>query len=90
MRGALGASRGRIVRSVLRYALLVVGGGCLVGVAIAFALAPRVEDMRFQVPARDPLTLLFVVATLLLIGVAAAALPAWRAARIPPTGALRE
>jgi putative ABC transport system permease protein len=90
VRGALGASRGTIVRAVLRHALLVVAGGSLAGVAIALLFAPRLEALLFQVPARDPLTVTAVVATLLLVGIAASALPAWRAARVPPAGALRE
>lgn len=46
-------------------------------------------NLFFEMPARDPLTLASVAATLLLVALAACDLPAARATRISPTLALR-
>lgn len=52
--------------------------------------ATRIEPLLFDVPARDPAVLATVAILLLAIGLLAAALPAWRAARVQATEALRD
>ncbi|HSG82865.1 MAG TPA: FtsX-like permease family protein, partial [Gemmatimonadota bacterium] len=89
VRTALGASRGGIVKLVMRQALVLTVIGLAIGLAIALAAAGALEPVLYQVSPRDPLVLCGVVLILLLVAVAAAAIPSMRAARIDPVAALR-
>ncbi len=89
VRLSLGAGRKRILGLLLRQALIPVGGGLLVGLAAALALARLLTGLLVGVPARDGATL--AAATLLLAATAllASVVPALRATRIDPVRALR-
>ncbi|HSJ15193.1 MAG TPA: FtsX-like permease family protein, partial [Longimicrobiales bacterium] len=89
VRAALGATRARLVRSVVARALVTTALGVLAGGTVAFLLAGRVEPLLFETPGRDPLSFLVVALTLLVIALLAAGLPAWRAAAADPNSALR-
>jgi predicted permease len=89
IRAALGAGRARLVGSVLRRALALVGLGTLLGLAAAAAGAGFVEPLLFQEPARDPAVYLSVAAVLLVTAALAGSLPAWRATRVDPREALQ-
>jgi predicted permease len=89
VRVALGASRGTVLRMILGEAIsLLVWGLALGGLALFFTTRFLV-GMLYGVTAHDPLTLTAVIATLALVTVAAAAIPAFRAASINPIDALR-
>jgi ABC-type antimicrobial peptide transport system permease subunit len=89
VRVALGASRGTVLRMILGEAFnLLVWGLVLGGIALLFTVR-FVVTMLYGVSAHDPLTLTAVVATLTLVTIAAAAIPAFRAASINPIDALR-
>jgi hypothetical protein len=90
VRVALGARAWNLMRIVLRDALLVVSAGLVIGLAAAGFAAPFIESLLFDVSPRDPLVMGSVAVLLLAIALAAAALPAWRAAQVLPTEALRE
>ena len=89
IRVALGASPTTLYRMVLRQASSVVLIGVVVGLVGAVAAARFVQAMVFDVSPTDPASLASV--TLILVGVAlvAAFVPARRAARVDPVGALR-
>ena len=89
IRVALGARRTGILTLVLREALTLAVVGAAAGIAVSAATTRVMQNLLFGLTAKDPLT--FVSATILLIAVAscAAALPAWRAARVDPMVALR-
>jgi putative ABC transport system permease protein len=89
VRIALGAPRGRVIRMVIGRGLLLVGGGLVIGSAIAVWAAPRLQTLMFQQEPRDPLLFGGVALLLVLIGVLATAGPAWRAARVDPAAILR-
>ncbi|MGD9906229.1 MAG: FtsX-like permease family protein, partial [Vicinamibacterales bacterium] len=89
IRMALGADQGVVVGDVMRQGLGLAGVGIVVGLAGALALGRLVAALLFGVSATDPLTLGGVVATLALVASLASGLPAWRAARVDPTVALR-
>jgi predicted lysophospholipase L1 biosynthesis ABC-type transport system permease subunit len=89
VRVALGASRGSVLRMVLGEALGLLTWGLALG-ALALLFTVRfVVTMLYGVSAHDPLTLTAVVATLTVVTIAAAAIPALRAASINPIEALR-
>jgi predicted permease len=89
IRMALGAGRPDILRLVLRQGLVLVMGGVLSGVLLAWALTRSMATLLVGVSPTDPLT--FVTATLLLggIGLWACYAPARRAMHLDPMVALR-
>jgi putative ABC transport system permease protein len=89
VRAALGARAGSLVRMVLGDAFVVVALGLVTGLAAAGFAAPYIEPLLFQISPRDPVVLALVSALILGTTLAAAALPALRAARVLPTQALR-
>ncbi|REK08409.1 MAG: hypothetical protein DWQ36_10125 [Acidobacteria bacterium] len=90
VRMALGADRGSVLAMIVRGGVLITAVGLLVGALGAAAFTRLIEASLFQVPRSDPRVWVVVAGGLLLTGALAAALPAWRAARILPTEALRE
>jgi putative ABC transport system permease protein len=92
VRVALGAAPRRIVSSVIFEAAMPVFFGLAAGAGLAFfALnAKPVRSMLFGVNATDAITLLSVIATLALVSLLAALVPARRAVGIDPIQALRE
>jgi putative ABC transport system permease protein len=89
IRMALGATKGDVLRAVLRQGLRLTAAGVFVGLAGALALTRVISQFLYGVTPTDPAT--FACTSLLLAGVAllASYLPARRAARIDPMAALR-
>jgi ABC-type antimicrobial peptide transport system permease subunit len=90
IRMALGASRSRIVRSVLRQGLVMAIAGVALGTAASFATARLLTNFVFGVSTRDPMTFASVGALLLAVAVGASLVPAVRAIRLNPVNALRK
>ena len=92
LRVALGAQPGRIVAGVIFVAARPVLVGLGVGAVLAvLALNTKaLQSLLFEVRLTDGATLVSVVATLALVAVTAALVPARRAAAIDPIRALRE
>jgi ABC-type antimicrobial peptide transport system permease subunit len=88
VRLALGANRRDVVLLGLREGLWSVGAGVVLGAAGCLAQAPLLERLLFGVAGRDAWTLGSAAAALLLVGLAASAIPARRASRIEPRTAL--
>jgi predicted permease len=89
LRLALGAQRFQIEMAIVRQSLWLAGGGCLAGLAGAIALGKVLRRFLFEVSALDPLTLGAVAALMALVALAAAWVPARRAASVDPLIALR-
>ncbi|MDB4965612.1 MAG: efflux pump, inner rane subunit [Myxococcales bacterium] len=89
IRMALGAPRGRIVRSVLRRGFVLAGWGLALGGAASAALARLIRNQLFEVTASDPLTFAAALALLASVALFACWIPARRATRIDPVTALR-
>jgi predicted permease len=89
IRMALGAQRGAVLRLVVMQGMRLALLGAGIGLAAAFGLTRLMRGLLFGVSAHDPLT--FVVAPLLLVGVALLAcyIPARRAAKTDPLAAIR-
>jgi len=90
IRMALGAGRGRVLRMVLRESAVLVTVGVIAGAGLALFSSRYAESLLFGLTATDPLTIVLSVIGLTAIGAGASAIPAWRAARVEPTTALRE
>jgi hypothetical protein len=89
VRMAFGATRGTVVRLMLRDGLAVVGAGLVVGTAAALFLARGLTGLLHEVTPADPVSVAAVAALLLSTGLVAAYVPARRATRIAVTEALR-
>ena len=89
IRLALGAQRETVLRLVLVDGLRPALFGLGFGVVASFAASGIIRSLLYGTTPTDPLVLVSVVATLLLVAAAACALPAWRASRLDPVQALR-
>jgi predicted permease len=90
VRMALGATRQSVAKLVLRQGSILVGAGLGVGLILAFASGRLVKSFLYQVQPLDAWTYVATAAALSLIGMAAAFIPAHKAASIQPMQALRE
>lgn len=90
IRMALGAARGRMLSMVLREALVLVVIGVAAGAGLAMLAGRSAETLLFGLTPNDPVTIVSSAVGLALIGALASLLPAWRAARVDPTTALRQ
>jgi putative ABC transport system permease protein len=89
VRAALGASRGRILRMVLRQGLGLAAIGALVGSSLALVASQGLATLIFGISRFDPLTYIGVLAMLVTVSMVACLLPAWRASRVDPVQVLR-
>jgi predicted permease len=89
IRMALGALPSTVLLSVLGGALVYMTIGLVIGVTIAVGLAELVRGFLFEIQPHDPTVYTGVLTVLAMTGLAAAFLPARRAAAIDPLVALR-
>ena len=89
LRLALGATRGAVLRAVLRQSAIVVAIGSAVGIPAAMLSSRSLSSLLYGVTPFDARVLGGAVAALLGVATIAAALPAWRASRVDPLVALR-
>jgi ABC-type antimicrobial peptide transport system permease subunit len=89
IRMALGAQRSTILRSVLRRASMYVLIGGTMGIGLAWMLSTTVANELFRVAPHDLRLYAVVGAALALTAIAAAYVPARRAALVDPLVALR-
>ncbi len=89
IRMALGADAGRVVRLILRDALIPTAFGIAAGVVAAAAASRSLASLLYDIKPTDPITYILASIALGTVGFAAALLPARRAARVDPTDSLR-
>ncbi len=89
LRVALGAHARDVLRIVMAEGMRYALAGIAIGGAIALAAGRWVQPLLFGETARDPLVFASVATILVLVAVAACAIPALRAARVDPSIALR-
>jgi predicted permease len=89
IRVALGSTRAGILKLVLREGFRLVAIGLVLGVAGAISLEKAVASEIYGVRPLDPLVLASVTAALVIVALAACAVPARRAMRVDPLVALR-
>lgn len=90
VRAALGATRSNILGLVLRQGMLMTLIGVVIGIVSALAATRALITMLFGVSRVDPLTYIGVIAVLAGVSMLACFVPAWRAARVDPSIALRQ
>ena len=88
IRMALGAGRGRIVNAAVQPAVLAIVAGLFAGLALSLGLNTIVAQWSIG-NLNDPVVLVAVSLVLCVVTMMSAAIPANRAASIPPTDALR-
>ena len=89
IRVALGATAGDVLAVILRGAMAPLVFGLGLSVVATLLLSRLLANLLYGVSSSDPVTYLSAGALLLLIGAAASARPAWRAATRDPLGILR-
>jgi predicted permease len=89
VRMALGADRGQVLRMVLSRASVLMIAGVAIGLTAGWALARFITTFLFQVEPHDVLVYAAASGLLLLTGLAAAFVPARRAANVDPMSVLR-
>jgi putative ABC transport system permease protein len=89
VRNALGATRGRLWRMIVREGVTVTVIGLVLGVLLAAGATRFMQALLIGVAPVDPWSFGAAALTLLLVAVVASALPARRALRIDPVRALR-
>jgi putative ABC transport system permease protein len=90
VRMALGATPGQVLTMVLEQGALLFASGAAVGLLGAFLLARGLRSLLFGVGAGDPISYVGAATVMGLSMLIACAVPAWRAARVDPTLALRQ
>jgi predicted permease len=88
IRIALGAQSRGVIAMILRESIGLVAAGLAVGGALAYFGSRLVATRLYGVSTQDPVTLTAATATLLVVALAAAYVPARRASRVDPMAAL--
>jgi len=90
VRMALGAAPAGIFRLVVGHGLALSGAGIAVGTAAALGLTRAMSSMLVAIKPTDPATFLAIIVLFFAIAAAACWIPAFRAAGLDPTVALRQ
>ena len=90
IRMALGAQPGNIFQLVVGQGLRLTAIGIAAGLIAAFVLTRGMTTMLVGVKATDPATYTTMSLLFFIVAATASWLPAWRAAGLDPTAALRE
>jgi predicted permease len=89
LRMALGAGRGRVLRSVLGHGVRRALAGAAIGAAASAAVGRVLQSLLYGVSALDPVAYTVAAGVLLAVAMAANLAPALVAARVDPIRALR-
>jgi ABC-type antimicrobial peptide transport system permease subunit len=89
IRIALGADRAKVIRMVVGEGAALAGIGVAIGVGLALGLTRVLSAFLYDVKPSDPLTYVGLVLVLGGTVLAAAWIPARRAARVDPAGVLK-
>jgi predicted permease len=89
VRMAMGAGRAQVVWMILRDSLLLTAIGVVAGIPLAMLVGRALSSSLYDVKPLDALTYALAVAGIVLVALAASAVPAGRAASVNPLKALR-
>ena len=90
IRMALGATQSDVLRMVVSDGMKPILLGVAIGIAAALALSRMVASLIFGVRPTDPLTFAAVALLLVVVGIIATIVPAYRATRVEPVRILRD
>ena len=90
VRMALGARKADVLRMVARHGLMLTLAGLGAGLVCSAIVTRLLSGLLYGIEPSDGLTFAATSATLLLVGLAASSIPAYRAAQLEPLKALRE
>lgn len=90
IRVALGAQNWHVLQAALGRAILLLGVGSAAGLVLGMAASRVLASIVYQASAADPWVIFAVVATMALIGVVSAAVPASRALSAEPAQLLHD
>ena len=90
IRMALGADSLTVIRMILRESAILVAVGLAVGAGLAIYGSHQASTLLFGLEPGDPTTLVLAIGGLASVAALASYLPAYRAAHLDPTVALRE
>lgn len=90
LRMALGARRSDVLGMIVRRGLTLALIGVSTGLAISAVITRLMSRMLFHIRPTDPVTFVSTATLLILVGIAASSVPAYRAARLDPMKTLRE
>jgi ABC-type antimicrobial peptide transport system permease subunit len=90
IRIAMGARRRTVLWMVLRGSLALVVAGLAIGVPVSLLAARKIAPVLFGIRADDSLAFVSTACVLLVVGLAAAFVPARRAACTEPMHVLRQ
>ena len=88
IRMALGATGSTVMRLVLRRAVVLTFAGVAMGVGAALGLTRFLQSLLYYVSTTDAATFAVTTIGLVLVGVLASVVPAWRAMRVDPARVL--
>jgi putative ABC transport system permease protein len=89
IRLAIGADRRRILADTVRRGMRLAAAGIAIGSLAAVGATRLMAGILFEIDPLDPVTFAGAAAILAAVGLAACAIPAWRAARTDPVDAIR-
>ncbi len=89
LRMALGAGPAQVQQLVLRRVLWMTAIGAVIGLGAAVGLGKAAESLLFEISGYDPIVLVGATVALSLVALGAGYIPAYRASRIDPIGAIR-
>ncbi|UWZ81757.1 ABC transporter permease [Occallatibacter riparius] len=89
IRMALGAARGRVIRMVMRAAMLQTVAGLIIGIPVAVFCVRYVKSQLYEITSVNVPVMAVAIGVLILAAAIAGIIPARRAASIDPVRALR-
>jgi len=90
IRVALGARRTQVMSAAVGRPIVLLGVGSAVGLLSGIFATRLLGQIVYRANPRDPVVVGGTVLTMALLGIAASAIPAWRALAVDPSKLLRE
>jgi predicted permease len=90
IRVALGARTKHVMSAAVGRPIVLLGAGSLVGLLLGVFASRLLGQIVYQANPRDPMVVVGAVLTMVLLGIAASAIPALRALAVDPSKLMRE